>query len=70
MHSRSAFRPVFTKWQFASVVTAGTILAAALYLWGVIRVARSTRPPGEGFDKLCCLTSYGDEGSSLRGGSR
>ena len=29
-----------TNWQFAPVVTAATAVAAALYLWGVVRVAR------------------------------
>ncbi len=28
------------QWQFAPVVTGGVVIAAALYLWGVIRVAR------------------------------
>jgi cytochrome c oxidase assembly factor CtaG len=31
---------VFTQWQAAPVVTVGVILAAGLYLWGVVRVAR------------------------------
>ena len=31
---------VASNWQFAPVVTAFTVVAAALYLWGVIRVAR------------------------------
>jgi cytochrome c oxidase assembly factor CtaG len=31
---------VFTQWQAAPVVTAGVILAAGLYLWGVVRVGR------------------------------
>jgi cytochrome c oxidase assembly factor CtaG len=31
---------VVTQWQFAPVVTAVTVVFAALYLWGVIRVAR------------------------------
>src|SRR5262249_18661888 len=29
---------VFTRWQFAPVVTAAVIVFAALYLWGVVRV--------------------------------
>jgi cytochrome c oxidase assembly factor CtaG len=29
-----------TNWQFAPIVTAGTVLVAGLYLWGVIRVRR------------------------------
>jgi putative copper resistance protein D len=31
---------VVTQWQFAPVVTAATVVFAALYLWGVVRVAR------------------------------
>ena len=31
---------VLTQWQFAPVVTAFTVIAAALYGWGVVRVAR------------------------------
>lgn len=34
------FTEVVSKWQFAPVVTAFTAIAAGLYLWGVIRVAR------------------------------
>jgi putative copper resistance protein D len=40
MLSPFGFQAVFTHWQFAPVVTAATVLAAALYLWGVFRVAR------------------------------
>jgi cytochrome c oxidase assembly factor CtaG len=29
-----------TNWQFAPIVTAGTVLVAGLYLWGVLRVRR------------------------------
>jgi putative copper resistance protein D len=31
---------IFTQWQSAPVVTASVVLAAGLYLWGVVRVAR------------------------------
>jgi cytochrome c oxidase assembly factor CtaG len=31
---------VFTQWQSAPVVTAAVVIAAGLYLWGVVRVAR------------------------------
>jgi cytochrome c oxidase assembly factor CtaG len=31
---------IVTDWQFAPVVTAAVVLAAGLYLWGVVRVAR------------------------------
>ena len=31
---------VLTHWQFAPVVTALVVVAAGLYLWGVVRVAR------------------------------
>src|SRR5215468_10111152 len=31
---------IVTRWQFAPVITAFVILAAALYLWGVLRVRR------------------------------
>lgn len=31
---------VFTQWQFAPVVTAAVVVAAVLYGWGVVRVAR------------------------------
>jgi cytochrome c oxidase assembly factor CtaG len=34
------FEAVFTQWQSAPLVTAGVVIAAGLYLWGVIRVAR------------------------------
>lgn len=34
------WQAVFTQWQFAPVVTIATAVAAGLYLWGVIRVAR------------------------------
>lgn len=34
------FQAVLTQWQFAPVVTAFAVLAAGLYLWGVVRVAR------------------------------
>jgi cytochrome c oxidase assembly factor CtaG len=40
MLSPFGFQAVFTHWQFAPVVTVATVLAATLYLWGVIRVAR------------------------------
>ena len=40
MLSPLGFQAVFTHWQFAPVVTASVVLAIALYLWGVIRVAR------------------------------
>ncbi|HTU05677.1 MAG TPA: hypothetical protein VMG13_09015, partial [Trebonia sp.] len=29
-----------TNWQFAPIVTAAVAIVAALYLWGVVRVAR------------------------------
>src|ERR1700685_3415496 len=31
---------VLTQWQFAPIVTASVVLAAGLYAWGVLRVAR------------------------------
>jgi cytochrome c oxidase assembly factor CtaG len=31
---------VFTQWQFAPFVTVAVVIAAGLYLWGVVRVAR------------------------------
>ena len=34
------FQAVLTQWQSAPVVTAVAVLAAGLYLWGVVRVAR------------------------------
>ena len=34
------FQAVLTQWQSAPVVTASAVLAAGLYLWGVVRVAR------------------------------
>src|SRR5215469_12126343 len=34
------FEAVLTRWQSAPVVTAFAVLAAGLYLWGVVRVAR------------------------------
>ena len=34
------FHAVLTQWQSAPVVTALAVLAAGLYLWGVVRVAR------------------------------
>ena len=34
------FTTVFTRWQFAPIVTAFVVVFAALYLWGVIRVRR------------------------------
>jgi cytochrome c oxidase assembly factor CtaG len=40
MLSPFGFQAVFTHWQFAPVVTTATALAAGLYLWGVVRVAR------------------------------
>ncbi len=50
MLSPFGFQAVFTQWQSAPVVTGGVILAAALYLWGVIRVAR--RHPARPWPKL------------------
>ena len=35
-----SFATVFTRWQFAPIVTAFVVVFAALYLWGVIRVRR------------------------------
>jgi cytochrome c oxidase assembly factor CtaG len=40
MLSPFGFQAVFTQWQSAPVVTAAAAIGAALYLWGVIRVAR------------------------------
>ena len=34
------WQAIVTVWQFAPVVTAAVVLAAGLYLWGVVRVAR------------------------------
>jgi cytochrome c oxidase assembly factor CtaG len=34
------FEAVFTQWQSAPLVTGGVVIAAGLYLWGVVRVAR------------------------------
>ena len=34
---------VVTRWQFAPVVTAFAVVAAGLYLWGVLRVRRRHR---------------------------
>ncbi len=34
------WQAIVTVWQFAPVVTAAVVLAAGLYLWGVVRVTR------------------------------
>jgi putative copper resistance protein D len=34
------FEAVFTQWQSAPLVSGGVVIAAGLYLWGVLRVAR------------------------------
>ena len=31
---------VVTRWQFAPIITAFAVVAAGLYLWGVLRVRR------------------------------
>ena len=34
------WQAVFTQWHFVPVVTASVAVAAVLYIWGVMRVAR------------------------------
>jgi len=34
------WQAVVTVWQFAPIVTGAVVILAALYLWGVLRVAR------------------------------